>query len=265
VGKHTAPRPSLTELTLGLLPDAKVAGAVGAVVAAPLAVVAGAGAASAVTPYLVPDVAQAAPAGAPFAAPQSWELLALRGCESGGNYAINTGNGYYGAYQFDFGTWRSLGYAGAPNAASPAVQDAAVSALEEQRGWTPWPSCSARIGLVPRRAGTTTATPAGTRSHVKVSAPSSVGVHTAPASSGAAPSFAGGVVTTAQAGTYRSDVRLWQGRMAARGWPIAVDGHYGPQSAMVAAAFATEKHLAVALPGELDGTLWKASWALPVT
>lgn len=54
-------------------------------------------------------------------------LLALRQCESGGNYAINTGNGYYGAYQFSIPTWNhwNTGYARA-DLAPPAVQDATI-------------------------------------------------------------------------------------------------------------------------------------------
>lgn len=56
----------------------------------------------------------------------SW-LYKLRQCESGGNYRTNTGNGYYGAYQFSEGTWNSLGtgYARA-DLAPPSVQDAAI-------------------------------------------------------------------------------------------------------------------------------------------
>ena len=60
-------------------------------------------------------------------------------CESSGNYAINTGNGFYGAYQFDLGTWHALGYSGYPNQAAMT--------LHAQRGWSPWPGCSARLGL----------------------------------------------------------------------------------------------------------------------
>ncbi len=71
----------------------------------------------------------------------------LRQCESGGNYRINTGNGYYGAYQFDLRTWRSVGYSGYPHKASPATQDAAARKLHAQRGWAPWPACSAKLGL----------------------------------------------------------------------------------------------------------------------
>ncbi len=53
-------------------------------------------------------------------------LLRLRSCESGGNYQDNTGNGYYGAYQFSPGTWARLGYSGLPSDAPPSVQDAAI-------------------------------------------------------------------------------------------------------------------------------------------
>ncbi|HEX4774728.1 MAG TPA: ubiquitin-like domain-containing protein [Candidatus Saccharimonadales bacterium] len=53
-------------------------------------------------------------------------LLKLRACESGGNYADNTGNGYYGAYQFSLGTWERLGYSGLPSSAPPSTQDQAI-------------------------------------------------------------------------------------------------------------------------------------------
>lgn len=72
---------------------------------------------------------------------------ALRQCESGGNYAEDTGNGYYGAYQFSLGTWASLGYGGMPSSAPPAVQDAAAQALQARSGWGQWPVCSVRIGM----------------------------------------------------------------------------------------------------------------------
>ena len=77
-------------------------------------------------------------------APSDAQLYKLRMCESGGNYGINSGNGFYGAYQFDLGTWHSLGYGGAPNQASPATQDSAVRKLYASRGWSPWPSCGRR-------------------------------------------------------------------------------------------------------------------------
>jgi len=70
-----------------------------------------------------------------------WE--ALRNCEAGGNYAANTGNGYYGAYQFSQSTWDSMntGYAFA-HEAPPEVQDDAAKRLQARSGWGQWPVCS---------------------------------------------------------------------------------------------------------------------------
>ena len=79
--------------------------------------------------------------------PWTGALTALRSCESSGDYTADTGNGYYGAYQFEIGTWQSLGYSGYPNEASPAVQDQAVARLYAARGWTPWPGCSLALDL----------------------------------------------------------------------------------------------------------------------
>ncbi len=94
-------------------------------------------------------VTQSAPAPAPVtsyqpASPLSGGLAALahRVCmrESGCNYAENTGNGYYGAYQFDIGTWGNFdGYATA-NLAPPAVQDQKFQATYAVRGCEPWPN-----------------------------------------------------------------------------------------------------------------------------
>ncbi len=64
----------------------------------------------------------------------------VRQRESGGNYATNTGNGYYGAYQFSVGTWASVGGTGLPSNASPAEQDARAQMLYNQRGCSPWPN-----------------------------------------------------------------------------------------------------------------------------
>ncbi len=80
------------------------------------------------------------------AAPSASDWQRLRECESGNNYSINTGNGYYGAYQFDLSTWRSVGGTGYPHQASPATQDALALALWQQRGWSPW-VCARILGL----------------------------------------------------------------------------------------------------------------------
>ena len=77
--------------------------------------------------------------------PEIW--LALRECESHNRYDLNTGNGYYGAYQFKVGTWQNLGFSGYPHEATPTVQDEAARVLQAKLGWGQWPECSRRIGV----------------------------------------------------------------------------------------------------------------------
>jgi len=77
-------------------------------------------------------------------------LARLRSCE--GAYTSNTGNGYYGAYQFNLGSWRANAPAGyenmLPSQAPPAVQDQAAATYYKKSGWRPWPSCSRSLGLL---------------------------------------------------------------------------------------------------------------------
>ena len=73
--------------------------------------------------------------------------LQLRECESGDNYQTDTGNGFYGAYQFSEATWSGLGYPGRPDLEPPAMQDQAAQRLQAQSGWGQWPACSAALGL----------------------------------------------------------------------------------------------------------------------
>lgn len=71
----------------------------------------------------------------------SLDWAALRECESGNTYTKNTGNGYYGAYQFSLSTWQSMGGSGLPSDAPPAEQDARAQALYDVSGAGPWPVC----------------------------------------------------------------------------------------------------------------------------
>ncbi len=92
----------------------------------------------------------AAPRGPPVSHAVSGSTLgggwaALRTCESGGDYAINTGNGYYGAYQFDQRTWTANGGAGRPDQASQAEQDRIALLVYRQRGSSPWPVCGEHL------------------------------------------------------------------------------------------------------------------------
>jgi hypothetical protein len=75
-------------------------------------------------------------------------LQALRFCEAGGDYTRNSGNGYYGAYQYNIGSWASYGGYARADLAPAAVQDAKAKADIARRGWTPWPSCARRIGAM---------------------------------------------------------------------------------------------------------------------
>ncbi|WP_171111982.1 MULTISPECIES: transglycosylase family protein [Streptomyces] len=76
-----------------------------------------------------------------------WDRIAQ--CESGGNWHINTGNGYYGGLQFSAGTWRAFGgtaYAPTADQASREQQIAVATKVQRVQGWGAWPTCSARAG-----------------------------------------------------------------------------------------------------------------------
>ena len=75
-----------------------------------------------------------------------WDRLAQ--CESGGNWAINTGNGYYGGLQFNLGTWQAYGGTGLPSQASRETQIAIATKLRDASGgYGAWPACAASLGL----------------------------------------------------------------------------------------------------------------------
>jgi len=59
-------------------------------------------------------------------------------CESGGSPGMNSGNGYYGMWQFDVATWRAMGGAGVASEASAEEQTARARLLYDRRGWQPW-------------------------------------------------------------------------------------------------------------------------------
>ena len=78
----------------------------------------------------------------------TWDRLAQ--CESGGNWAINTGNGYYGGLQFSQSTWEGFGggaYASRADLASREQQIAIAEKTLAGQGWGAWPACSAKLGL----------------------------------------------------------------------------------------------------------------------
>ena len=73
-----------------------------------------------------------------------WDELAL--CESGQNWEIDTGNGYFGGLQFSVSTWRYVGGLASPSASSRMEQIYRGNLLWETQGWKPWPGCRSKLG-----------------------------------------------------------------------------------------------------------------------
>ena len=199
------------------------------------------------------------------------DFARLRQCESGGNYRANTGNGYYGAYQFSASTWRGVGFSGMPHQASPATQDQAAAKLQARSGWGQWPACSRKLGLGRSGYTPTHAAPAAGKHAAPKAAPKKAAPKAAPARASrtrvTAPRTApllDRAITLDDRSTYRLVVAQWQARMQQRGWSIAVDGRFGPRSAEVAQRFATEKGLTATPAGTVDGALMAAAWTAPL-
>ncbi|GAA1849190.1 transglycosylase family protein [Pseudonocardia alni subsp. carboxydivorans] len=113
----------------------------------------------------------------------TWDSLAH--CESTGNWAANTGNGYYGGLQFSPSTWKAYGggeYATSAHQATRAQQIAVAEKVLAAQGWNAWPSCSSKTGASGSATPRTLETDSGTRApeRVKASAPaaSSGGTYT---------------------------------------------------------------------------------------
>ena len=108
-------------------------------------------------------------AGTANAAPDNvWDRVAQ--CESGGNWKINTGNGFSGGLQFTPSTWRAFGGSGAAHQASREQQIAVAERVLAVQGWNAWPVCSKKAG-----ARSYTSQPrsvhASEQAHVKKSTP----------------------------------------------------------------------------------------------
>jgi LysM repeat protein len=104
-----------------------------------------------------------APSTAHAATSSEWNAVAQ--CESGGNWADNTGNGYYGGLQFSASTWNGFGgtaYAPSADQASPSEQMAIADKVVASQGWGAWPVCSRVAGVtgVPTASGVHTTPPA---------------------------------------------------------------------------------------------------------
>ncbi len=97
-------------------------------------------------PLVAAPAAQAAP-------DSTWDKVAQ--CESGGNWGINTGNGYSGGLQFTSSTWRGFGggeFAPTANQATRAEQIVVAERVLDAQGWGAWPVCSRKAGATGQRA-----------------------------------------------------------------------------------------------------------------
>lgn len=98
------------------------------------------------------------------ASTSTWDRVAQ--CESGGNWHINTGNGYYGGLQFSMSTWRGHGGHGSPASASKGEQIRVAEKVLASQGWGAWPVCSVKAGARGEHASTHTVAAKHTTKHV---------------------------------------------------------------------------------------------------
>lgn len=75
-----------------------------------------------------------------------WDQMSQ--CEAGGNWARNSGNGYYGGLQFSASTWHGVGGQGLPSENSREEQIARAEILLARSGWGQWPACARKLGLL---------------------------------------------------------------------------------------------------------------------
>ncbi|MEP6852177.1 MAG: transglycosylase family protein [bacterium] len=186
--------------------------------------------------------------------PSATDWYRLRQCESGNNYAINTGNGYYGAYQFDLATWRSVGGTGYPNRASSGEQDARALILYRMRGWQPW-TCAGIVGLredADARSGRTSDIRVPTSAPAPAPQPAPT---PAPASTGA-PAWPNTQYWSL--GDASSTIRHWQVQMRARGATLPTDGRFG--AATLTVVNRIQRFNGLPATGLLGPVTWRLAW-----
>jgi resuscitation-promoting factor RpfA len=199
-------------------------------------------------------------AGSAAADPSADDWYQLRMCESTNRYDINTGNGYYGAYQFDLSTWRSVGGSGYPNEASPEEQDYRALILYRNRGWEPW-TCARLVGLSEDSDGGSGVAPpvGGNQSSGSGASETPDTGLPAPApdtgSSGSAPAYPG---RQFREGDSSEELKAWQRQMGTRGYDLVGTGYFGPKTE--AAVLDLQAKSGLNVVGFIGPKTWAAAW-----
>lgn len=171
-------------------------------------------------------------------AASGWDAVGR--CESGGNASINTGNGYFGLYQFDAQTWQGLGYSGTANQYSASVQTQAAERLYAERGSSPWPHCGRYLsGSAAVSLSSTHVSRGYTRRPMTASSSAASSRYATASTSrftGPYPASAG-LLGAWLVSEHRADVQAVQARLADKGYRLAVDGQYGLQTSGVVLRF----------------------------
>ncbi|GAA4535056.1 transglycosylase family protein [Amycolatopsis samaneae] len=187
----------------------------------------------------------------------------LRMCESSGRYAVNTGNGYFGAYQFDLPTWRSVGGQGRPDQASSREQDYRALYLYRMRGWQPW-ECAGKLGLREDGDARSKRVPTyeesayiggGAPAPVKSTPPAPAPAPPAPPNGGPKPAWPGLVYAY---GDCAPALRTFQLRMNAHGYKFQGTGCYYDKTKQ--AVLDLQRANGIKDSGRLGPKTWKAAW-----
>lgn len=186
----------------------------------------------------------------------AWQQL--RKCESGNRYDIDTGNGYYGAYQFNLGTWQSVGGTGKPSDATPAEQDYRALMLYRMRGWQPW-TCAVMVGLTEDADARSKVLPPEPASfdvpYSFVNAGGSTGASNPSGSTSQAPAWPGREFAV---GDVADELKAWQTRLATLGYNIIGTGFFGQSTE--AAVRDVQAKAGLDVTGTIDAQTWAAAW-----
>ncbi|GAB3448359.1 transglycosylase family protein [Actinophytocola sediminis] len=176
--------------------------------------------------------------------PPASDWATLRQCESSDSYTVVASHGgYYGAYQFDLPTWRSVGGQGYPHQATPREQDFRALYLYRMRGWQPW-TCATKHGLREDADAHSERVPTYAESAY-------VGGGGAPA----APPWPGVVFDY---GDCHEALRTWQLRMNTHGFAFEGSGCYYAETRT--AVLALQRANGITTSGLLGPRTWTAAW-----